>query len=125
VTDDKENAMTIKTQEVIDKPQEMTDQSLRDTLLESDIPVLVDFWAPWCGPCRAVAPTLEQIAKSHAGRLLIAKVNTDQHQHSAASLGVQGIPTMILFHKGEEVDRLVGALPKPQLERWLEGRLTA
>ncbi|MCB1034377.1 MAG: thiol reductase thioredoxin, partial [Acidobacteria bacterium] len=81
--------------------------------------------APWCGPCRAVAPVLKEVAKDYAGRLVIAKVNTDLFQHHAAHLGVQGIPTMVLFKGGREVSRQVGALPKARLTSWLDGSIAA
>ena len=98
----------------------VTDARFRELVLESDLPVLVDFWAPWCGPCRRVGPVLESLAQEYDGRLRIAKVNTEEDQMQAAEHGVQGIPTMILFHKGNEVDRIVGAAPRLVLQQWLD-----
>ena len=100
---------------MIKEPINVTDQAFEKIILQSEIPVVVDFWAPWCGPCKMVAPTLEKIAKEFAGELLVAKVNTDQHSEWAIKYGVQGIPTMLLVYKGKIVNRQVGALPEPML----------
>ncbi len=89
----------------------------------SQIPILLDLWAPWCGPCRAVAPALEQLAGARAGSLRIIKVNVDDHPGVSAKLGVQGIPTMVLFRDGQEVSRQVGALPADRIGRWVDGAL--
>ena len=91
---------------------------------KGDTPVLVDFWAEWCGPCRMVAPVLEQIAAEQAGKLKIVKLNVDENQQTPMEFGVTGIPTMILFNKdGEMVERIVGFMPKPQLMNRLSPHL--
>ena len=107
------------------KPIEVTDQEFQSKVVDAAGPVLVDFWAPWCGPCRAVAPVLEELAGQYADRLTIVKVNTDENQLHAGRLGVRGIPTMILFQGGREIDRVVGALPKPALQARLDAALGA
>lgn len=99
----------------IDEPIHVTDSAFEKTVLQSPIPVLVDFWAPWCGPCRMVAPTLEKLAKENAGKLLVAKVNTDENPEWAMNYEVQGIPTMLFVASGKIVHRQVGALPEPML----------
>lgn len=107
------------------KPIEVNDQEFGSKVLEADKPVLVDFWAPWCGPCRMVAPVLEELAGVYADRLTIAKVNTDDNQEVAGRLGIRGIPTLILFSGGREVERIVGALPKAALQARLDSALGA
>jgi thioredoxin 1 len=107
------------------KPINVSDSEFEAKVLKSDKPVLVDFWAPWCGPCRQVAPVLDELAEEKADRLVIAKVNVDDHNQYAAKLGVQGIPTMILFVNGQVAERLVGALPKAALVQRLENALAA
>lgn len=94
-----------------------------DQELQSSVPVLVDFWAPWCGPCRAVAPALEQLAHQRAGRLKVVKVNVDENPATAARFGVQGIPLLILNRDGREIARLTGAVPLTQLRGWLDQQL--
>lgn len=100
---------------MIDEPIHVTDSAFEKTVLQSKVPVIVDFWAPWCGPCRMVAPTLEKLAKENAGKLLIAKVNTDENPEWASRFQVQGIPTMLFVSGGKVVHRQVGALPEPML----------
>jgi thioredoxin 1 len=97
-------------------PVHVTDSDFETTVLKSALPVIVDFWAPWCGPCRMVAPTLDKIAKEQDGKLLVTKVNTDEDPEWAMKYGVQGIPTMLFIHNGEVVHQQVGALPEPALK---------
>jgi thioredoxin 2 len=97
-------------------PVTITDASWKKEVEDSPIPVLVDFWAPWCGPCRAVGPVLEAIAGERAGKLKIAKLNVDENPQSAARFAVQAIPTMILFRGPLEIDQIRGALPRAALE---------
>jgi thioredoxin 1 len=100
---------------MINEPIHVTDAAFEKTVLESSLPVIVDFWAPWCGPCKMVAPILDKLAKEFAGQLLVAKVNTDENPEWAMQYGVQGIPTMLLIFDGKIVNRQVGALPEPML----------
>ncbi len=95
----------------------VTDATFADDVLGNDKPVLVDFWAEWCGPCRQVAPVLEEIAKEHADRLVIAKLNVDENPKTAAALGITSIPTMNLYKGGELVKQIIGARPKPAILR--------
>jgi thioredoxin 1 len=105
---------------MINEPIKVTDAAFQKTVLESSLPVIVDFWAPWCGPCKMVAPTLDKIAKEYAGKLIVAKVNTDENAEWAIKYGVQGIPTMLLIYDGKIVNRQVGALPEPMLREVVE-----
>ncbi|MEA3326051.1 MAG: thioredoxin [Chloroflexota bacterium] len=105
---------------MIKEPINVTDEAFEKTALESPLPVIVDFWAPWCGPCKMVAPTLKKLAEEYAGELLVAKVNTDQNSEWAMKYGVQGIPTMLLLFEGKIVNRQVGALPEPMLRDVIE-----
>jgi thioredoxin 1 len=103
---------------------EVTDNNFQADVVESDTPTLVDFWAPWCGPCRMVSPLLEQI-DSERDDLRVVKLNVDDNQQTAAQFGVMSIPTMILFKNGQAVHQIVGALPKPRIEQQLDAALTA
>ncbi len=100
---------------MIDEPVHVTDSAFEKTVLQSKLPVIVDFWAPWCGPCRMVAPTLDKLAKEKAGTLLVTKVNTDENPEWAMKYQVQGIPTMLFVADGKIVHRQVGAMPEPML----------
>ena len=90
---------------------------------QSSLPVLVDFWAPWCGPCRMVSPALEQIATERAGRLKLVKVNTDDAPNLSQRFGIRGIPTLVMLAQGKELARSVGAQPAPALRSWVDGQL--
>jgi thioredoxin 1 len=104
---------------MLSEPVHVTDATFEKIVLQSEIPVIVDFWAPWCGPCKSVAPVLDKLAKEHAGKLLVAKVNTDENPEWATKYGVQGIPTMLFVAKGKIAHRQVGALPEPMLREIL------
>ena len=104
---------------MIDEPVHVTDSAFEKTVLKSKLPVIVDFWAPWCGPCKMVAPTLDKLAKENAGTLLVTKVNTDENPEWAMKYQVQGIPTMLFVADGKVVHRQVGALPEPMLREVL------
>jgi len=101
----------------------VTDAEFKANVLNADGPVLVDFWAPWCGPCRMVGPVVEEIASEKADKLTAYKLNTDENQQTAISYNVMSIPTLILFKGGQEVKRVVGAYPKKRLEAELEPTL--
>ena len=102
------------------KTQEVTDTTFEQQVLKAEGPVLVDFWATWCGPCRAVAPVLEEIAQEQTGKLKVLKLDIDQNQRTAGQFGVMSIPTMILFRDGQPVKQIVGAKPKAALMRDIE-----
>lgn len=103
----------------LDHPVSVTDGTFKEEVLSHPGPVLVDCWAPWCGPCRMVAPILDQLAAEYAGKIKIAKLNVDENPVTAGQYGIQSIPTMIFFKRGRVVDKLIGALPKPEIEKHL------
>ncbi|MCL4304278.1 MAG: thioredoxin [Anaerolineae bacterium] len=107
------------------KPIHVSDAEFQEKVLNSTTPVIVDFWAPWCGPCRMVAPILEELAKEYGDKLVVAKVNTDENPQWAMKYGVQGIPTMLFVKDGQLVDRMVGAAPKPFIQQRVDSLLEA
>lgn len=101
----------------------VNDANFETEVIQSELPVLVDFWAPWCGPCRMVAPTVAALAEKYAGRLKVCKVNVDESPASAGRYGIRGIPTLMVFKGGEAVDQVVGVQPQSALESKLEYHL--
>lgn len=102
---------------------EFKDASFDEDVLKSDTPVLVDFWAPWCGPCRMLAPTVDAIAEEYEGKVKVGKVNTDENPQIATQHQINSIPTLMIFKGGEVVERLVGALPKEKITEKLDAHL--
>lgn len=100
--------------------EQVTDSTFKQEVLESDAPVLVDFWAPWCGPCRMVAPVVDEIAEQYNGQVKVVKVNTDENPSVASQYGIRSIPTLMIFKGGQRVDMVVGAVPKTTLANTLE-----
>ncbi len=100
---------------MMNEPIHVTDATYEQTVLKSQTPVIVDFWAPWCGPCKMVAPILDKFAKEYEGKLIVAKINTDENQEWMMKYGIQGIPTMLFVANGKIVHRQVGALPERML----------
>ena len=100
--------------------KEFTDANFKTEVLESSVPVLVDFWAPWCGPCRQIAPMIDQLAAENAGSVVVGKMNIDESPNTPQDYGVQSIPTLILFKDGQAVQRVVGAKPKSAMQSMLD-----
>lgn len=102
---------------------ELSDSTFESEVVNSDVPVLVDFWAPWCGPCRAVAPIVKEISSSYEGKIKVGKMNVDENQSTTMKFGIRSIPTLIMFKGGEAVDQIIGAVPKGEIERVVEKSL--
>ncbi|MCK4546757.1 MAG: thioredoxin [Candidatus Eisenbacteria sp.] len=108
---------------MLDTPQQVTDENFEAEVVKSDVPVVVDFWAAWCAPCHMIAPSLEEIAKEYAGKAKVAKVNVDESQQTAMKFGIRSIPTVLFFKGGSVEDQVIGAVPKEELKRKLDGLL--
>ena len=102
---------------------ELSDSIFESEVIESDIPVLVDFWAPWCGPCRALAPVIDEISNDFDGKVKVAKVNVDENPEISMKYGIRSIPTLIVFKEGDVFEQIIGAVPKGQIEETLNKAL--
>lgn len=107
-------------EQVADHPVAVTDATFEQEVLQSPLPVLMDVWAPWCGPCRMIGPVVEELAKEFAGRAKVVKLNSDENQRVPSQYQIQGIPTLLFFKNGQLADRLVGAVPKPHILQKLQ-----
>lgn len=105
---------------MINEPIHVTDETFEKAVLKSELPVIVDFWAPWCGPCKMMAPLLDQAAKDYAGKLVVAKINIDDDSDTADSLGVQSIPSLFYFRNGQIVDKTVGSMSAAALDEHIQ-----
>jgi thioredoxin 1 len=101
----------------------LSDSTFESEVVNSDVPVLVDFWAPWCGPCRAIAPIVEEISSSYEGKIKVGRMNVDENQSTTMKFGIRSIPTIIMFKGGEAVDQIIGAVPKGEIERVVDKSL--
>jgi thioredoxin 1 len=106
------------------KPAEVTDSTFETEVLKSDKPVLVDFWAPWCGPCRMVAPVVEELSDEYSGKVKFLKLNTDDNMNTAAAYGIRSIPTLLMFKGGQPVEQIIGFRPKGDLKRVIDKALS-
>ena len=108
---------------MFEEPIHVTDATYEQAVLRSSLPVVVDFWAPWCGPCKMVSPLLDQAAKKYAGKMIVAKINVDDESETAESLGIQSIPTLLFVKNGEIVNRHTGSMPAAQLDEMIQDLL--
>lgn len=106
------------------KPIEITDANFEEEVIKAEQPVLVDFWAPWCAPCRMVAPIVEELAISHEAKIKVCKLNVDENPAAAQNLGIRAIPTLILFKDGQPAARMVGVRPKEEIEKEIEAAIS-
>jgi len=104
-------------------PLKVTDQSFQNDVLNSKTPVMVDFWAEWCGPCKMIAPALEELANEYEGKITVAKINIDENPQVPTKYGVRGIPTLMIFQHGQVAATKVGALPKTKIKEWIEASI--